>query len=214
MTRQRVYVSAGVHGGVRGGDPGSEMLVRAFKAAMVGRMKRVTLISTGGTIEKTYDERTGMLANRRSIVDTMLAALRLEDISINSIQLLSKDSQDFTHADRKRILDMVRVMTEDAGPEDGGVVILHGTDTLSVTGELIYNALFEGKDDAPTVPVVLTGAMRPYEMKRSDALQNLTEALFSAGVLAPGVYAVAHGRALAFPGVVKDLDRGTFVRQP
>ncbi len=176
-------------------------------------MKRVTLISTGGTIEKTYDERTGMLANRRSIVDTMLSALRLEDISINSIQLLSKDSQDFTHADRKRILDMVRVMIEDAGPEDGGVVVLHGTDTMSVTGELLYSTLFEGKADAPTVPIVLTGAMRPYEMTRSDALQNLTEAIFAAGVLSPGVYVVAHGRALAFPGVVKDVDRGTFVRE-
>jgi L-asparaginase len=176
-------------------------------------MKRVTLISTGGTIEKTYDERTGTLANKRSIVDTMLSALRLEDISINSIQLLSKDSQDFTHADRKRILDMVRVMTEDAGPEDSGVVILHGTDTMSVTGELLYSTLFEGKSEgeSPRVPVVLTGAMRPYEMVRSDALQNLTEAIFAAGVLKPGVYVVAHGRALAFPGVVKDIDRGTFV---
>lgn len=177
-------------------------------------MKRITLISTGGTIEKTYDERTGTLTNRRSVVDTMLSALRLEDISINSIQLLSKDSQDFTHGDRKRILDMVRVMTEDAGEDDGGVVLLHGTDTLSVTGELLYSALFEeASSDTPRVPIVLTGAMRPYEMKRSDALQNLTEAIFAAGVLEPGVYVVTHGRALAFPGVVKDLDRGTFIRQ-
>jgi L-asparaginase len=176
-------------------------------------MKRITLISTGGTIEKTYDERTGTLANKRSIVDTMLASLRLEDISINSIELLSKDSQDFTHADRKRILDMVRVMSEDAGEEDGGVVVLHGTDTMSVTGELLYSSLFEGKDNPPRVPVVLTGAMRPYEMQRSDAMQNLTEAIFAAGVLEPGVYVVAHGRALKFPGVVKDIDRGTFVKQ-
>jgi L-asparaginase len=48
-------------------------------------------------------------------------------------------------------------------------------------------------------------------MKRSDALQNLTEALFAARALPPGVYCVAHGRALAFPGVVKDRERGTFV---
>ena len=92
-------------------------------------------------------------------------------------------------------------------------MILHGTDTMSVTGELLYSTLFEGKANAPGVPIVLTGAMRPYEMKRSDAMQNLTEAIFAAGVLPPGVYVVAHGRALAFPGVVKDIDRGTFVRQ-
>lgn len=170
-------------------------------------MKRISLISTGGTIEKTYDERTGTLTNRRSIVDHMLSALRLEDIAINSIQLLSKDSLDLTDQDRKRILEMVRVMISDASPENAGVVILHGTDTLCVTGEMLCRELGE-----PTVPIVLTGAMRPYEMKRSDALQNLNEAIFAAGVLPPGVYAVAHGRALPFPGVVKDPDRGTFVR--
>lgn len=186
-------------------DPGPSREI-AGRGAIVADMKRITLISTGGTIEKTYDERTGTLQNRRSVVDTMLSALRLEDITINSIQLLSKDSQDFTDADRKRILDMVRVMTEDAGPDDGGVVILHGTDTMSITGELLNREL------SPRVPIVLTGAMRPYEMKRSDALQNLTEAIFAAGVLEEGVYIVAHGRALRFPGVVKSVDRGTFVR--
>jgi L-asparaginase len=170
-------------------------------------MKRITLISTGGTIEKTYDERTGTLQNRRSIVDRMLAALRLEDLTINSIQLLSKDSLDFTDADRKRILDMVHVITDEPDPDDAGVVILHGTDTLALTGEMLCEKL-----TGLPVPIVLTGAMRPYEMKQSDALQNLNEAIFAAGVLSPGVYAVAHGRALRFPGVVKDPDRGTFVK--
>jgi L-asparaginase len=54
--------------------------------------------------------------------------------------------------------------------------------------------------------------MRPFEMVRSDALQNLTEAIFAAGLLAPGVYVSAHGRSLAFPGIHKDRQRGTFVR--
>jgi L-asparaginase len=61
-------------------------------------------------------------------------------------------------------------------------------------------------------PIILTGAMRPFEMRASDALQNLTEALFASGVLSPGVYCVAHGRALMFPGVVKDRSKGCFVK--
>lgn len=170
-------------------------------------MKRVTLISTGGTIEKTYDERTGTLQNRRSIVDRMLGALRLEDITINSIQLLSKDSLDLTDADRRRILEMVHLLVTDPSPDDAGVVILHGTDTLSVTGEMLCRELTD-----LALPVVLTGAMRPYEMTQSDALQNLNEAIFAAGILPPGVYAVAHGRALRFPGVTKDPNRGTFIK--
>ena len=170
-------------------------------------MKRITLISTGGTIEKTYDERTGVLQNRTSIVDRMLEALRLEDIAVNTIELFSKDSLDMTDEDRARILEIVRVMLADNSPTRGGIVILHGTDTLCVTGEMLCANL-----EDPPAPVILTGAMRPYEMKRSDALQNLTEAIFAAGVLEPAVYVVAHGRALRFPGVVKDVNRGTFVK--
>ena len=86
-------------------------------------------------------------------------------------------------------------------------MVLHGTDTLALTGERLYERIGE-----PPVPIVLTGAMRPFEMKQSDALQNLTEAIFATGVLPPGIYCVAHGRVHRFPGVRKDTERGTFVK--
>ncbi len=168
-------------------------------------MDRIRLITTGGTIEKTYDEDTGALANRRSIVRRMLHELHLEEVAIDVLELMSKDSLEMTDADRERIVAAVRDSLEGA-PPPAGVVILHGTDTLTRTGERLLAEV-----PTPPVPVVLTGAMRPFEMKRSDALQNLTEALFAARALAPGVYCVAHGRALRFPGVEKDRERGTFV---
>jgi L-asparaginase len=171
-------------------------------------VRKITLITTGGTIEKTYDESTGELANRRSIVRRMLAELRLEDTEISVFELMSKDSQFLTEADRTRILEAVRATGAcEEGVATAGIVILHGTDTLAITGQKLFEEL-----DIPQVPVVLTGAMRPFEMKQSDALQNLTEAIFSAGVLPPGVYCVAHGRVLPFPGVRKDHERGTFVK--
>lgn len=169
-------------------------------------MRHIHLVSTGGTIEKTYDERAGALSNVRSVVPLMLRRLRLEDTHVFTMSLLSKDSLDLTDADRKRILDTVRIL---AWSDDcDGVVILHGTDTLCVTGELLNDRL-----ESPPCPIVLTGAMRPYEMKRSDALQNLNEAIFATAMLPPGVYVAAHGRALRFPGVIKDHTRGTFVRK-
>ena len=169
-------------------------------------MRKITLITTGGTIEKTYDEQSGELANRRSIVRRMLSELRLEDTEVNVFELMSKDSQDLTEADRQRIVEAVRAIGPCGEGEANGIVVLHGTDTLAVTGERLYAEIQE-----PRVPIVLTGAMRPFEMKQSDALQDLTEALFAAGILPPGVYCVAHGRALPFPGVRKDYARGTFV---
>lgn len=86
-----------------------------------------------------------------------------------------------------------------------GVVVVHGTDTLEVSGERILGT------GLPRVPVVLTGAMRPYELRSTDALQNLTEALLAVQLLEAGVYAVMHNRVLRFPGVVKDRRRGTLV---
>ncbi|QOJ00542.1 MAG: asparaginase [Phycisphaeraceae bacterium] len=172
-------------------------------------MRHVTLITTGGTIEKTYDESSGSLENRRSIVRAMVNRLRLEETTVSIIELMSKDSLHLTHDDRRAVVEAVRAAggSPDLTTSTSGIVILHGTDTLHLTGQAVLDAV-----PTPRVPIVLTGAMRPFEMKRSDALQNLTEALFAAGVLPPGVYAVAHGRALAFPGVRKDRERGTFVK--
>jgi len=172
-------------------------------------LRNITLITTGGTIEKTYDEATGRLENSRSVVEHMLSQLRLADIRVSTLGLMAKDSLDLTDADRKRIVDMILAAggSSDSPGDADGIVVLHGTDTLGVTGEAIHKAIAN-----PAAPIVLTGAMRPYEMTRSDALQNLTEAIFAVGVLEPGVYCVAHGHALRFPGVVKDQASGTFVR--
>jgi L-asparaginase len=171
-------------------------------------VRSITLITTGGTIEKTYDEASGQLLNRGSIVRRMLSRLRLEDTTVRIIELMSKDSLHMTDDDRARVVEAVHVAggSGRAPTEATGIVVLHGTDTLTNTGERLLQDIHD-----PRVPIVLAGAMRPYEMKRSDALQNLTEAVFAAGVLPPGVYCVSHGRVLKFPGVRKDRERGTFV---
>jgi L-asparaginase len=88
-----------------------------------------------------------------------------------------------------------------------GVVIVHGTDRLAVSGERVYEL------GVPASPVVFTGAMRPYELRSTDALQNLTEALLAVQILPPGVYVAMHNQVLQFPGVVKDPQRGTFVKR-
>lgn len=176
-------------------------------------MRRIVLITTGGTIEKTYDELTGELVNRRSIVHRMLRELRIEGVELEVVELMSKDSLDMVEGDRDRVVEAVRKAVErhdPAGPDAlAGVVILHGTDTLTDTGLRLHEAFPD-----PAVAVVLTGAMRPFEMKRSDALQNLTEGVFACRALPPGIYCVAHGRALPFPGVRKNRDLGTFEAVP
>jgi L-asparaginase len=170
-------------------------------------MSRIALISTGGTIEKTYEELGGTLRNRVSVLDVMLAQLDLRGISgITRVPLMNKDSLEMTSEDHARIADEVERWSRD----HDGVVVVHGTDRLSQSGEATLTRLRAA--DGPRVPVVFTGAMRPFELRRTDATQNLTEALLAVQVLAPGVYVSMHNRVLAFPGVRKDPVTRTFVK--
>lgn len=165
------------------------------------KKRRIALISTGGTVEKTYDELEGVLHNSFSVLDIMLASLLVGGIEIIRVPLMNKDSLSMTDGDHTLIANTVGSMS--AGHD--GVVVVHGTDALACTGDRIVEVL-----GTPDVPVVLTGAMRPYMLRNSDAQQNLTEALLAVQILEPGVYCVIHNKVLRFPGVRKDYDRGTF----
>ena len=166
--------------------------------------KRIALISTGGTIEKTYCELHGVLDNQESVLDVVLAGLRLGGVEIVRVPLLNKDSLDMTERDHALISQTAVSMAE----AHDGVVIVHGTDRLEVSGLHLV-----AHHDTPSVPIVFTGAMRPYMLRNTDALQNLTEALLAVQVLQAGVYCVIHNKVLEFPDVRKDKQQGTFVRR-
>jgi L-asparaginase len=165
--------------------------------------RSIALISTGGTIEKTYDELRGVLSNQVSVLDIMLASLELRGVSVHRVQLMNKDSLDMSPADHTLIAQTAGRLAGD----HAGVVVVHGTDRLAVSGERIVEMI-----GTPAAPIVFTGAMRPWELRSSDALQNLTEALLAVQLVRPGVYVAMHNQVLQFPGVVKDPERGTFVK--
>jgi L-asparaginase len=165
---------------------------------------KVALISTGGTIEKTYDEHEGVLANGTSVLETMLGLLQLDGITINHISLMDKDSRDMSNEDHKLIAESVSI---NAKTHDG-IVVIHGTDTLSQTGECIVETC-----SGLPVSCVLTGAMRPWIMRNTDALQNIVESLTVVKYLNPGVYVAMHNRVLQFPGVIKDKEQLRFIKK-
>ena len=167
-------------------------------------MKQIALISTGGTIEKTYDELSGVLANHVSVLDVMLHSLELRGVRVERVALLNKDSLDMTPEDHTLIAETALRFAR----ERDGVVVVHGTDRLAQSGERVCQL------GTPHTPIVFTGAMRPYELRATDALQNLTEALLAVQLVPPGVYVAMHNQVLRFPGVIKDRDAGTFRKQP
>ncbi len=166
-------------------------------------MKRIALISTGGTIEKTYDELSGVLHNEISVLDVMLAGLDLQGVTVERSQLMNKDSLEMSEQDHL----LIAATACRASKTHDGVIVVHGTDRLAKTGETMLVV-----DEPIRSPIILTGAMRPYALRNTDAIQNLTEALLAVQLVTPGVYVTMHNSVLKFPGVTKDRNRGTFVK--
>ena len=164
---------------------------------------RVKVFSTGGTIEKIYDEHAGILHNSPSRFDHILTRMRLSSVQIDHQGLMGKDSLDMTNADRKLIKESV----EDVMSSFDAVVIVHGTDTLEKTGMILHHEIKDVK-----IPVILTGAMRPFEFRDTDAFQNVYESLIACRLVQPGVYCVMHSKVLRFPGVRKNHKLLTFVK--
>ncbi|MDQ1469376.1 MAG: L-asparaginase [Bryobacterales bacterium] len=161
----------------------------------------IQIVTTGGTIEKVYSEQSGQVENVVAKIDRYLQLLRLPDTQVEVTPLMNKDSLEMTDEDRELILSVVG-----AKANDGPVVITHGTDTMVQTGRLLKARLPELR-----YPVILTGAMTPLGFERSDGLQNLTESLFGARVLQPGVWIVIHSQVFDVDHVRKDRENARFV---
>jgi len=163
---------------------------------------RINIIATGGTIEKVYSERSGKVENIDGKISRYLSLLRLPDSDVHVLPLMNKDSLEMTSSDRLLIFATVRALSQENAP----VIVTHGTDTMVQTGLYLHAQL---PDIA--IPVILTGAMIPLGFDGSDGLQNLTESLFAARVLQPGIYVVMHGQAFPIYAVRKDHELGGFV---
>lgn len=161
----------------------------------------VLILSTGGTIEKSYCESEGSLSNRSSqLKDHLLRGLRLPSTRLSVHEIMAKDSLDMTEADREIIAREIK-SRQRLGL---GMIVLHGTDTMDKTLSRVV-------DEVKCLsPVVFTGAMRPATLVDSDARQNFVEALMLCQILPPGVYLSFHSQVFLAPWVKKNKDSGTF----
>lgn len=175
---------------------------KRWKKMEKNKAQEIVIITTGGTIEKTYDEFDGSLENRgTSIKNRILGKLRLPYTHIVVHPLLSKDSLYMDDSDRKLICETIEGELARKAP----IVVLHGTDTMSVSAEYCYERLKN-----LSVPVVFTGAMIPMGFDDTDATQNVTEALLAAKLLGPGFYISFHNQIFKVPHVQKNKEKRTF----
>ena len=154
------------------------------------------IIATGGTFDKSYDPLTGALVFVESILPVAIARARVT-LPVSFEPLLALDSLDMNDAHRAQILSAC-----ERSPENN-IVIIHGTDTMRETAQVIGAAGLKKT-------VVLAGAMVPYRIESSDALFNLGFAFAAAQLSAPGVFVAMNGQLFAWDRVQKNKTAGVF----
>ncbi|MEM4717377.1 MAG: Glu-tRNA(Gln) amidotransferase subunit GatD [Desulfurococcaceae archaeon] len=136
-------------------------------------LPRVTLISTGGTIASKVDYETGAVTPALKPEEILEWIPELGEISfISSKEIMSIFSEDMTPQLWERIATEVY---EEVRNNVDGVVIAHGTDTMSYTA----SALAFSIQNKP-VPIVFVGAQRSSDRPSTDAVYNLLAGFITA----------------------------------
>jgi L-asparaginase len=142
-------------------------------------MDHLTIVTTGGTIDKIYfDDKSSFQVGAPQIGE-ILSAIGVA-FTFDVIPLMRKDSLHITDADR----DLVRRTIEAQSARH--VLVTHGTDTMVETARVLEG--ISGK------VIVLTGALNPARFQGSDAVFNIGTAVGAVQALPDGVYIAMNGR--------------------
>ncbi|CAM3813564.1 asparaginase domain-containing protein [Litorimonas haliclonae] len=158
----------------------------------------IAIFITGGTLDKVHDTKTeGLIFDpkRKSRVSAILRQGRSR--AVRQEVLFQIDSLDMTDDHREEIYQAVI-----NAPEDH-IIITHGTGTMELSAQYL-----DGKVENKTV--ILTGAMRPQSLGRSDAGFNLGGAMIAVQTLPAGVYGIMNGQVFEAQTLHKNTETGRF----
>lgn len=137
-------------------------------------MKKIAVFHTGGTIAMEKDDNASVnITGGNAITEITAAAFKDNFLDNTQIKLLEHETPIFgapipsPYITEEHMLKLRKAILNKIKTDDiDGVVITHGTDTLEET------AYFLDITVPHTIPVVLTGAMRPANETGSDAVKN------------------------------------------
>ena len=159
----------------------------------------VVVLSTGGTIASTHDDKGAVVPTVKGsdLVDPLYSEFDKDKLELEVKDIANLDSSAMTLADTDKIITAVHEQLQRNDVD--GVIVTHGTDSMEETA--IALDTFHDSDK----PVVLTGAMRPFDDDDPDGPENLATAVET--VTNPD-YA-GHGAFITFDGKVIPA-RGAF----
>ncbi|SFV50918.1 asparaginase [hydrothermal vent metagenome] len=155
------------------------------------------ILNSGGTFNKRYNMITGEL---EVPVDNYAIERILESFEIKPslAGVVYKDSLEMNMDDRKMIADIIYHSTERE------FIIVHGTDTMDITAEFLAE-IFDDR------VIILTGAMKPFEIDKIEASLNLGVAIgFARATSKAGVYICMNGYVEAHEKIKKNRTLGRF----
>lgn len=156
----------------------------------------IAIFTTGGTIDKIYFDALSEFQIGPTALPDMLRENNVH-VPHSVTQLMRKDSLELDDADRAAIRAAV------VGSDASRILVTHGTDTMVQTGRALAGVA--GKT------IVMTGAMQPASVRRSDAEFNVGFALAAVQILPPGVYIAMNGMLFDPQRTEKDRAAGRFV---
>jgi len=155
------------------------------------------ILNSGGTFNKRYNERDGTL-------DVPYDNQAIEQILQSTYGIypqagaVYKDSLEMTYEDRRMIANII------SESEEKAFIIIHGTDTMQLTAEFL-SEVFEDR------VIVITGAMRPFEIDKIESTLNLGIAIgFLQAQPQNGVYVTMNGLLSTWDTIVKNRNQGKF----
>lgn len=155
------------------------------------------ILNSGGTFNKRYNEITGELEvpyDNAAIERILYSVHEMLDIA----GVIYKDSLDMDSDDRRMLADIIRESTDDT------FVIVHGTDTMELSAEFL-DEVFEDKK------IILTGAMKPFEIDNIEASLNLGMAIgYAKAIEKNGVYICMDGLIEPWNNITKNKQLGKF----
>ena len=167
-------------------------------------MQKILILLTGGTIEKTYSEtqeKNVFSEESNMVIQNILEKnIRIQDVDIEYVRVMQKDSLDMNDADRDKIF------LECSNSNAEKIIITHGTSTMTKTADLLLN-----DSNLLEKTIVFTGAMRPYLLHgNSDAAANISSALTTVQLKERGMFLTMNGKIFPVGQVKKNVDAGVF----
>ena len=142
-------------------------------------MRHLTVITTGGTIDKVYFDAKSDYQIGAPQIGEILNQLGVA-FEFEVIPVLRKDSLDMNDGDRVAIREAIERQPH------RHVLVTHGTDTMVETARAL--------DGIAGKVIVLTGALNPARFQGSDAVFNVGCAVGAVQTAADGVWIAMNGR--------------------